>query len=149
ANELTRKYYTIANDTTKHSDPIQAVFNQAAADCKTEDVNMVQHALMTFVTHHPKTRKKKIRIPSLARRNPGLSAPAKPVYITPGPFVGSRPVAPTQDVSSEQVLDYWREDPNLNQHHEHWHIVYSDKPLPDPQFPDDKSKEYIKDRQGI
>jgi tyrosinase len=25
---------------------------------------------------------------------------------------------------SESSLDYWREDPLLNEHHEHWHLVY-------------------------
>ncbi|CAG8505910.1 15590_t:CDS:2 [Dentiscutata erythropus] len=147
ANEITRKYYAIAND-TKYSDSIQAVFDQAIEDCKTNDVKMIQHALMTFVTHHPGARKRRLKIPSLTHRNPSLSIPAKPVYMAPGPVVGDKPVAPIQDVSGEEFLDYWREDPNLNEHHEHWHIVYSDQPLPDPQFPDDKSKEYIKDRQG-
>ncbi|RIB23645.1 hypothetical protein C2G38_2139650 [Gigaspora rosea] len=148
ANEITKKYYTIANDTTKYSDSIQAVFDQAIEDCKTQDVRMVQHALMTFVTHHPEARKRRIKIPSLSHRNPKLSIPAKAVYMAPGPVVGDKPIAPTEDVSGEQFLDYWREDPNLNEHHEHWHIVYTDQPLPDPLFPDDKSKEYIKDRQG-
>ncbi|RIB19930.1 hypothetical protein C2G38_2035657 [Gigaspora rosea] len=99
---------------------------------------MVQHALMTLVIHHPEARKRRIKF--------------HPIFVsslyTPGSVVGDKPIAPTEDVSGEQFLDYWREDPNLNEHHEHWHIVYTDQPLPDPLCPDDKSKEYIKVLQG-
>ncbi|CAG8451510.1 8897_t:CDS:2 [Scutellospora calospora] len=144
AHAITKQYYVIANDTTK-TDSIQAVFDQAAEDCKTKDVNMVKYALMTFVTHHPTARKNKIRIPSLARRSPNLALPTKGVYTTPGPVVGDKPAA---DVSGEPLLAYWLEDPNLNEHHEHWHTVYTDDKVADPQFPNDESKAFIKDRQG-
>ncbi|KAJ3057104.1 Polyphenol oxidase 1 [Rhizophlyctis rosea] len=45
----------------------------------------------------------------------------------------------------EEALDYWREDQNLNEHHEHWHIVYPNGGVPNPANP---SQLRIKDRQG-
>jgi tyrosinase len=28
-------------------------------------------------------------------------------------------------------MNWYREDPNLNEHHEHWHIVYNNRGIPD------------------
>ncbi|CAG8550757.1 18027_t:CDS:2 [Acaulospora morrowiae] len=145
ASELTRTYYILANDKTK-DDPIKAVLEKAAKDVKTKDAHMVQYSLMTFITHHPEARKRNLHIPPLTQRSPGLSLPKNRSLSTPGPFIGNNPTKPATDIS-EDLLYYWREDPNFNEHHEHWHIIYpvfSD----DPEHPEDRTKQFTKDRQG-
>ena len=32
----------------------------------------------------------------------------------------------------EKRLDFWREDPLMNDHHEHWHLVYPASGRPSP-----------------
>ncbi|CAG8544289.1 7317_t:CDS:2 [Acaulospora colombiana] len=141
AAELTRTYYKLANDKTQN-DPIKAVLKKAAEDVKSKDPQMVQHALMTFVSHHPDARKRNLRIPPLTHRGPGLSIPKNLSLAAP-----EQPTSCKVDLSGEDLLYYWREDPNFNEHHEHWHIIYpvlSD----DPEHPEDKTKRFTKDRQG-
>ncbi|CAG8829828.1 2426_t:CDS:2, partial [Cetraspora pellucida] len=96
-------------------------------DCKTKDVDMVHYAVMTFISHHPEARNQGLRVPSLAARHPNLFAQC-------GTATGD-----------EKRLDYWREDPNLNEHHEHWHILYKALPMPDPNNTDNT---YERDRFG-
>lgn len=94
----------------------------------TERPGLVQHATKLFVTHHPLARQT-FALKPLEKRQPGL--------VTPSASAGQNAVAgaetpttsPTED---ESKVAYWREDPLINEHHEHWHLVYpTDNPLGD------------------
>jgi tyrosinase len=76
----------------------------------TEPDGLVRHALMMFATHDRRGRA--LGIPSLEARQPDRVQPSRP---------GQQLEAATD---REAVLDWWREDPKANEHHEHWHVVY-------------------------
>jgi tyrosinase len=90
-----------------------------------ENPDLLYFALEVFLTHHKGTET--IAIPSLLAREPELTAPSKKTDdgINLEVALGSE---------AETKLDWFREDPLLNEHHAHWHVVY------------DKSQVY--DRQG-
>ncbi|MEM7095955.1 MAG: tyrosinase family protein [Actinomycetota bacterium] len=75
-----------------------------------EPLGLVQHALMMFITHDPAGRA--MGIPSLEARKPDTAAPSKSV-------------AELQAATDQEaLLDWFREDPKANEHHEHWHVVF-------------------------
>ncbi|RIA97854.1 hypothetical protein C1645_813570 [Glomus cerebriforme] len=132
AVELNSKFMKIAN--ANPNDPIPKVLEFAKVESEKTDPELIRWALMSFITHHPAARSKSLRIPSLAQRAPDAAAPKKKKLPTaPGPIVSDKPTeAPDGDV--ELLFDWWREDPNFNEHHEHWHVVYQG--VPDPNNPD-------------
>jgi hypothetical protein len=73
---------------------------------------LVAQAMAIFVTHHKPARR--LGMPRTLRVRPELFAPSRPAG------TAARTTAP----DPEEVLDYWREDPFANEHHEHWHQVY-------------------------
>ncbi len=73
-------------------------------------LNLVKYALLLFSTHEARGRL--LPLPTYFERHPELM----------GQFTGV--VAASSD-GDEAKLDRWREDPFFNEHHEHWHIVYS------------------------
>jgi len=81
-----------------------------------EDPELVQHALSLFVTHSEDGRRlvKPRSVTAAPRRfapsSAGLEAVAE--------------AAPGGSTGDERRLDFWREDPLANEHHEHWHEVY-------------------------
>lgn len=89
---------------------------------------MLDYALMVFLTHHPKGRLFSEIIPTLEEREPYL---VKSSILTGG-------VLPSAD-----GLEWYREDPFANEHHEHWHIVY-----PTGGVPDGNGGREVKDRHG-
>jgi tyrosinase len=116
----------------------------AAAQARTEqllldeDRALVRFALKLFMTHHADGRR--LQIAALERR-----APLK--------VVPSGPPPPLSDVgleatgSQEAILNWWREDPELNEHHDHWHAVYPTSGIADPR-PGDPEHTRLQDRQG-
>ncbi|MGH3883498.1 MAG: hypothetical protein ACRDRC_08870, partial [Pseudonocardiaceae bacterium] len=78
---------------------------------------LVAQAMAIFVTHHKPARR--LAKPRTLRVRPELFAPSRPAGAV-------RATAP----DPEQALDYWREDPFANEHHEHWHQVYPFPGLP-------------------
>jgi tyrosinase len=134
----------IANDNPK--DPIGKVLEAAKNEAKVQDPELVRWSLMSFISHHPQARKGKIRIPPLSKRAPGIAAPkSREVSFTPGPALTSPPPVKQDEGDPEKLLDWIREDPNFNEHHEHWHVVYPSDGVPDPDNPDNV---IIKDRHG-
>lgn len=108
---------------------LRAVLEAAEQTASTEDTELVKHALMLFITHdHEGSR---LPIPSLEER-----APEK---LVPSP----RPEGLGLAGDPEADLDWYREDPLANAHHEHWHIVY-----PTGGVPDRFGNRRLKDRQG-
>ena len=95
------------------------------------DPKLARHALKLFVTHY--RHGLPIRVASIERRAPQLVVPS----VDPG--------AATDDPSPEVVLNWFREDPKLNEHHEHWHVVY---PLAGVPAPGNPRGGQVKERQG-
>ena len=83
---------------------------------------LVAQAMAIFVTHHKPARR--LAKPRTMRVRPELFAPSKP----------AGGVARTTAPAPEDALDYWREDPFANEHHEHWHQVYPFSGLLPPDF---------------
>jgi len=135
ANEVVAKFMQIANDNPNN--PVEKVIEAAADESKHRNPELVRWALMSFVTHHPAARKGNLRIPSLVKRAPGISVPKQKgtPFTAPGPALTSAPPSKHEGGNVEKLFDWIREDPNFNEHHEHWHIVYPSRGLPDPKNP--------------
>lgn len=137
ASELAAQFMIVANSNPK--DTIDHVLEFAKKQNETVDPELVRWAFMIFIAHHPAARDQQLRIPSLVKRAPQLTVPKKSqVPLTPGPIISDKPPALlTEQLEGdvELYLDWFREDPNLNEHHEHWHIVYPGGGVPDPSNP--------------
>ncbi|MGI9063527.1 MAG: tyrosinase family protein [Pseudonocardiaceae bacterium] len=94
------------------TDGLEAALDLAEARAADLPPALVAQALAIFVTHHKPARQ--LAKPRTIRVRPELFSPSRPAGAA---GLGG---APTQ----ENVLDYWREDPFANEHHEHWHQVY-------------------------
>ncbi len=109
---------------------VSKALDAAAGEATNYSTGVVQHALKLFMTHHDHARS--VRIPSLMRRI-GARASAEAVTAAPPPLGG------TTTSPKENQLNWFREDPLSNEHHEHWHVVYPflgfprDTPLPEEQ----------------
>jgi len=91
----------------------------AAAAVAAGAPGLARHALGLFATHHPLGQR--TPIPSLLRRTAvRAAAVAGRTDVTLG----------SQSTGAEVVMDWFREDPLANEHHEHWHWVYPNNPPP-------------------
>ncbi len=135
AIELAGNFMKIANSIAGDAG-LQAVLDEAVQATDTEDPELVRHALMVFITHHP--RGSTLRIRPIEQRAPLMILPSSPPIET---FLA--PAAPGQP--TESLLNWFREDPKVNEHHEHWHVVYPGFGVPDPSNP---GMRHTKDRQG-
>jgi len=145
ATQLTSKFMKAANENPDNA--IDKVIEIATNECKVTDPELVRWALMMFISHHPSARKVNLRIPSLVKRAPEVSVPKKQQvqFIAPGPIAGGQAAPPPQHENVEFYLNWFREDPNFNEHHEHWHVVYPSRGIPDPKNPENI---ITKDRHG-
>ena len=80
------------------------------------ETGLAQHALGLFLTHHPLGQA--MSVPSLLKRTALATEAAAPL---PDETLGSHADG------EEAKLDWFREDPLLNEHHEHWHWVYPNR----------------------
>ncbi|MBR1188563.1 tyrosinase family protein [Bradyrhizobium sp. AUGA SZCCT0160] len=80
------------------------------------EIGLAQHALGLFLTHHPLGQT--MSVPSLLKRTAIAAQAAAPL---PVETLGSHADG------EEAKLDWFREDPLLNEHHEHWHWVYPNR----------------------
>jgi tyrosinase len=135
---------------------LQAVLDYYEEMRGRENPELVDYALMVFITHHPRGRALTHSIPPITLRNPELVAPstAVPQMAFAGPeLMGVMAEVGAEAVSSDIVggaiptdnLEWYREDPFANEHHTHWHVVYPTVGVPDPNNP---SSMKFKDRQG-
>ena len=86
-----------------------------SATQKTLNPNLVKSALSVFLTHNAEARRLGVVVPPLALQSKfkAFARPtAKPYPVTPDTLRGP------------EVLAYWREDYDLNDHHNHWHDVF-------------------------
>ena len=81
-----------------------------------EDPELVNHALSLFVTHSEDGRR--LLKPRSVTAAPRRFAPSS------GGLEAVAEVVPGGSTGDERRLDFWREDPLANEHHEHWHEVY-------------------------
>ncbi len=136
ASELASQFIKIADEKG-----LAAAIEAISAAQKEEPIaGLVQYALELFLTHHPEARATlklkplEVRQPNLVR--PSTAAPAAPsaadVEAAPKKKVKKKP-AGAGATPPEDKLSYWREDPLLNEHHEHWHLVYPLRPVGFPQ----------------
>ena len=109
---------------------LEAALADAEREIAGPDPDRAKHALMIFITHYPKAAG--LPIPALEERRPDLAAKA-----------AETDVEALEAVGGEEQLDWFREDPLANQHHEHWHVVY-----PVRGIPDGEGGRTGKDRQG-
>lgn len=137
---LAERFMEIA-DATPGADGLDAVVNEATAEKTRRPSGMVEHALMLFILHHPQGRT--LRIPSLLTRSPGQVFPSAALRLGPA---GPGPVYARSLQSSstppEHRLDWFREDPLANEHHQHWHVVYPRVGIPGT------NPRRLKDRHG-
>jgi len=144
STQMTARFMKVANDNP--GDPINKVLEDAEKASQDHDPQLVRWSLMSFITHHPAARGADLRIPPLIKRAPELSVPKtrEVPTIAPGPVTG-KPSTKQTEGNVEQFLDWFREDPNFNEHHEHWHVVYPGDGVADPKNPNRIVK---KDRHG-
>lgn len=111
---------------------------------ETNNLDLVKYALMVFITHFPQANK--LRIPSLVEREPhkvassmAATGAADALEAQPGLEAATL---------SETVLNWFREDPLVNEHHERWHVVYPASGVPVPSPDPTKQLVWIRARHG-
>jgi len=108
---------TFENDLRTATDDeagMNAVMDRAESLIGHENPDLLFYALNIFLTRY--RGDVRFSIPSLVVREPELITPsALSEEVRPEVAVGS---------AEETMLDWFREAPSINEHHEHWHTVY-------------------------
>src|SRR5437588_2790836 len=116
ATELLNRFMALA-DSMPGKAGLDAVLEAANKATATDEPELVRYVLMLFITHHPEGNQ--LKIPPLEKRAPVLVLPSRPQV------TALRTAATTTEVPLEASLKWFREDPKANEHHEHWHFVYT------------------------
>lgn len=119
--ELASRLMRIANEVGGDAGIAAALEEADRAESRERVAGLVQYAVKLFVTHHPEARAK-LRLKPLEKRQPNLVRPSKAAALDGE--AGLAAVGGGGATPPEDRIDYWREDPLLNDHHEHWHLVY-------------------------
>jgi hypothetical protein len=100
-------------------DGLDAALTEATRAAQTEDPELVHHALSLFVTHSREGRR-------LVKPRTVAAEPRKfpPAGLAAEGAAAAAEAAVAGSTGIERPLDFWREDPLANEHHEHWHEVY-------------------------
>ena len=101
-----------------------------------ERLGLRQHALKVFLAHDERGRQ--LTVPSLEER-----APHKAIQT----FATIDEMVLAAQTDPEAILAWFREDPQANEHHDHWHAVFPTRGVADPIAADPKRVK-IQDRQG-
>ena len=133
---------------------LMAVVDAYEARRGTEHPDLLDYALMVFITHHPRGATLAHAIPPLTLRNPELVAPSRlnrsdtrgrrSVSFAPAIGAAAAGLFAGGALPSDE-LEWYREDPFANEHHGHWHVVYPVRGVPNPANP---ATVRFKDRQG-
>lgn len=83
---------------------------------------LTQYALKLFMTHYPPARRE-LRFRPLEERQPNLALSSASLTADAAD-AGLLKAFPSTATPPEDQVSWWREDPLLNEHHEHWHLVY-------------------------
>ena len=138
AREASRQLMLAADEAGGGDVGLEAAERRAEELRSAEDASLVRFAFKLFLTHHPDGRR--LRIPALERRAPLKVVPSGLALAPPAP--GAEATR-----AGETVLNWWREDPEANEHHDHWHAVYPTRGIADPR-PGDPKRTRLQDRQG-
>lgn len=145
AEEVWNIFFDIANSSNKPDEELMQDVKKEfirLRDEENENPELLYHALMVFITHHPKASL--LSIPSIFVREPQKIIPSRPLSadLTESSSTTNiiKKSAPSADEGHaiEEKLNWFREDPLLNEHHQHWHVVY----------PRSGIRGGVKDRQG-
>ena len=119
ATELALGLAVMAAASSDLADGLDAVLTRAGEVAQTEDPELVHHALSLFVTHSREGRR-------LVKPRTVAAEPRKfpPSTLAAEGAAAAREAAAAGSTGAERPLDFWREDPLANEHHEHWHEVY-------------------------
>lgn len=113
---LMREFRDIRRRAEDEETGLADVLDRARELATEENPELVKWALRLFITHDPVGQQ--LPIPSLEAVAPQMLLPSQ----RPVPAVSELEGAGVGD--PEAALDWYREDPWANQHHEHWHTVY-------------------------
>ena len=117
AGNYVKKYTALAAAEVEEKNGLQKVLDAFTADLGLENPDLLYYALEVFLTKHKGDVK--YMIPSIFVTDP--------VMVLPSPPKGN-PDDPQSFVAwgdpKETKMDWFREDPSLNEHHAHWHVVY-------------------------
>lgn len=136
--ELTSQFMALAHE-NPGPEGLESVLHAAENASVTDDIDLVKHALMVFITHSPEGSR--LPIPSLQEREPEKLLPSHPPATGEEAVLGG--VVLEGAIGTEAQLDWFREDPWANSHHEHWHVVYPNRGIPNAA-----GMPTLKDRQG-
>jgi hypothetical protein len=120
--EFMRAFHTVSST----EEGLEAVLSHASEVAEAGDIELARFALLAFVTHEPRARV--LNVPSLFERRPEVLAGAIDLAQTKGAGVTELEAA----TGDEAFLDWYRQDPFANEHHEHWHLVYLTQGVPRP-----------------
>ena len=124
ATTLSFRLAALAASRGRPNDGLQDALDHVAAEARTAHPEEVRQGFALFVTHNQDGRR--LLKPRTVTAAPGLFNP-------PGPRRGAR--RPSISIGGfSPGLDYWREDPLANEHHQHWHEVYPYTGLPPRDF---------------
>lgn len=154
ASELASHFIKVA-DTQGLGAAVEAIETALAQE---PVAGLVQYALQLFLTHHPeargtfKVKPLEVRQPNLVRSSEATPepppAPALGVRAAKAPAKKGKKKPAVGATPPENRLNFWREDPLLNEHHEHWHLVYPLRPLDTPPGPKPPEGYPLGDRHG-
>lgn len=113
--EQTQKFLTTLTIEGKQN-PEKSIQHAKEAIERGESPLMIKLALSIFLTHSRKAHLLGIVTPSLRQYSEFTHRPVKDVPLT-------NPVS-ADTIQGYGKLAYWQEDYDLNDHHNHWHIVY-------------------------
>lgn len=134
ARAVWAEMFRLANDATVSD---ETAIENAIRYVNTLNINpdLKNYALMVFITHNEKAKRiLRDTIPSITVRKPLRVAPS---LATPPQAEGAVLLKSGSDEDgggctpvSENQLNYFREDPSFNEHHERWHVVYPNGGIP-------------------
>lgn len=147
ATDVTAELMRAANAAPDPDAAWDAVSERAKAALMSEDRGLVRHALKVFMTHHPVGRRQ--RIAPLEARAPHRVIPSRRAPEAMRGAATAEATAATAATAAaadpESALAWWREDPEANEHHDHWHVVY---PIAGVFKDGDPDRLELQDRQG-
>ena len=108
-------------DATPGNDGLEAALAEVEA-AMADDPEAARHALMVFITHHPE-----------GSRLPIAALEEQPPRTGHGRQRGVQGRRSSRAPATKPCWHWFRTDPLANQHHQHWHVVYPHRGVPDGQ----------------
>ncbi len=119
ASAMAFRLAALAGSNDDREEGLRAALDHVEELIGQSDPEEIRQAFSLFVTHNNEGRR--LRKPRTVAAAPELFNPAR---------AGSGGVLEVSVGGASPGLDYWREDPLANEHHEHWHQVYPFSGLP-------------------